>query len=108
LPKLYAQARYSLNVTSLLLPSGLSQRHFDVWIAGGFLFTDATPGLEIFPAALWRETALPHPRELTKAIARFENDAALRAQVQDAWKRCLLERHSYRHRVQYLCESMAL
>ena len=108
LPRLYAQARYSLNVTSLLLPSGLSQRHFDVWIAGGFLLTDATPGLEIFPAELRREIALPHPCRLQETLARFENDAALRAHLQEAWKRCLLGRHSYRHRVQYLCENMTL
>jgi hypothetical protein len=106
LPKLYAQARYSLNVTSLLLPSGLSQRHFDVWIAGGFLLTDTTPGLEIFPAELRREIALPHPRRLNEAIARFENDAALRAHLQQAWKSCLLDRHTYRHRIQYLCENI--
>ena len=104
LPTIYAQARYSLNSTSLLLPSGLNQRHFDVWIAGGFLLTDATPGLEIFPAELRREIVLPHPNRITEAIARFENDAALRAQLQDAWKKCLLDRHTYRHRVQYLCE----
>jgi hypothetical protein len=108
LPKLYAQARYSLNVTSLLLPSGLSQRHFDVWIAGGFLLTDATPGLEIFPVELRRETALPHPCRINEAIARFENDAALRAHVQNAWKSCLLDRHTYRHRVRHLCNDMAL
>jgi hypothetical protein len=108
LPRLYAQARYSLNVTSLLLPSGLSQRHFDVWIAGGFLLTDATPGLEIFPAELRRESALPHPGRLTETIARFENDVALRAQLQDAWKSCLLGRHTYRHRVRFLCESMSI
>jgi hypothetical protein len=106
LPGIYAQARYSLNVTSLLLPSGLSQRHFDVWIAGGFLLTDATPGLEIFPGELRREIALPHPRLLSETIARFENDAALRAHLQEAWKSCLLERHTYRHRIQYLCENM--
>jgi hypothetical protein len=106
LPRIYAQARYSLNVTSLLLPSGLSQRHFDVWIADGFLLTDATPGLEIFPAELRREIALPHPCRLNEAIARFERDAALRAHVQDAWKSCLLGRHTYRHRIQHLCEEM--
>jgi len=106
LPKIYAQARYSLNVTSLLLPSGLSQRHFDVWIAGGFLITDATPGLEIFPADLRRENTLPHPGRIKEAIARFEKDAALRADLQQAWKDCLFARHTYRHRVQYLCESI--
>ena len=108
LPGIYAQARYSLNVTSLLLPSGLSQRHFDVWTAGGFLITDATPGLDIFPAELRRECALPHPGKLNEAITRFENDASLRTQLQEAWKSCLFGRHSYRHRIQYLCENMHL
>jgi hypothetical protein len=108
LPRLYTRARYSLNVTSLLLPSGLSQRHFDVWIAGGFLLTDATPGLEIFPAELRREIALPHPSLLHEFVARFENDAALRAHLQDAWKKCLLGGHTYRHRVRFLCETMGI
>ena len=108
LPGIYAQARYSLNVTSLLLPAGLSQRHFDVWIAGGFLLTDATPGLEIFPAELRRECALPHPARLKETITRLENDAALRTQLQAAWKSCLLGRHTYRHRVQEICERMDL
>jgi hypothetical protein len=106
LPRLYAQARYSLNITSLLLPSGLTQRHFDVWIAGGFLLTDATPGLEIFPVELWRESALPHPKQLKETITRFENDAALRAHLQHAWTCCLRERHTYRHRAQYLCQTL--
>ena len=106
LPKLYARARYSLNITSLLLPSGLTQRHFDVWIAGGFLITDATPGLEIFPAELRRENALRHPGLLKETLARFENDAALRADMQHAWKSCLLGRHTYRHRIQYICETL--
>jgi hypothetical protein len=108
LPGIYAQARYSLNVTSLLLPAGLSQRHFDVWIAGGFLLTDATPGLDIFPAELRQEIALPHPDRLTETITRLENDAALRTHLQDAWKQCLLDRHTYRHRVQELCGRMNL
>jgi len=107
LPRLYAAARYSLNVTSLLLPSGLTQRHFDVWIAGGFLLTDDTPGLKIFPAALRQESALSHPGRIKEAISRFENDAALRAHIQHAWQSCLLERHTYRHRIQYLCETLA-
>ena len=107
LPKLYAQARYSLNITSLLLPSGLTQRHFDVWIAGGFLLTADTPGLEIFPAELQREIVLPHPCRLNEAVTRFENDPALRANLQHAWKSCLLDRHTYRHRVQALCESIS-
>ena len=106
LPRIYAQARYSLNVTSLLLPSGLNQRHFDVWIAGGFLLTDATPGLEIFPPELQREITVQHPKRLKEAIDRFEKDAALRAHLQDAWQSCLLAHHSYRQRIQYLCEDI--
>ena len=46
LPGLYRAASYTFNVTSLLLPGGLTQRHFDVWRAGGFLLptvrTDST------------------------------------------------------------------
>ncbi len=106
LPRLYAAARYSLNVTSLLLPAGLTQRHFDVWSAGGFLITDATPGLEIFPPELTREISLRLPSELAPLLRRLENEPALRADLRQAWKTLLAEQHTYRQRVRHICETI--
>ncbi|MBG3876301.1 glycosyltransferase [Desulfovibrio oxamicus] len=129
LPAVYRAARWSLNITSLLLPAGLTQRHFDVWAAGGFCITDDTPGLDIFPEELRREIAFspagsggtgtanpaapvaPPGGEAPGLIAllhRLEGDAALRADLATAWRGHILSHHTYRHRVRTLCKALGL
>ena len=44
------------------MSEALTQRHFDVWAAGGFLLTDRTPGLDIFPRELVEPIVLRPPR----------------------------------------------
>ncbi|WMW65518.1 glycosyltransferase [Nitratidesulfovibrio liaohensis] len=124
LPDVYRAARWSLNVTSLLLPAGLTQRHFDVWAAGGFCITDDTPGLDIFPEELRREIAFSPARSGGNATAppaatgdapglgallhRLEGDPTLRADLAAAWRAHILSHHTYRHRVRALCEALGL
>jgi spore maturation protein CgeB len=98
LSSVYAGARYSLNVASLLLPSALTQRHFDVWTAGGFLLTDATPGLDIFPEELTAPIRLASPQDLPGAVERLEREPALYRHLQRAWQNCLKE-HTIRRRI---------
>lgn len=104
LPEVYARAPYSLNVTSLLLPAGLTQRHFDVWAAGGFLLSDNTAGLDIFPAELTREIALAGPQNTPEAVNRLERDPLLRRHLQRAWQAHLDAAHTYVHRVRRVLE----
>ncbi len=106
LPGIYAAAPYSLNITSLLLPAALTQRHFDVWSAGGFLLSDATPGLGIFPTELVRPIALHNPGEIADRVALFERDPAFKRDLAAAWVTCLAAHHTYRHRVHTLCETL--
>lgn len=106
LPRLYATAPYSLNVTSLLLPHGLTQRHFDVWAAGGFLLTDKTPGLDIFPPELTAEICVPQPRALAAKLNALEGQAHLRQDLQNAWQQHLREHHSYSQRVNTMCQQL--
>ncbi|MBZ2171375.1 glycosyltransferase [Nitratidesulfovibrio sp. SRB-5] len=129
LPAVYRAARWSLNVTSLLLPAGLTQRHFDVWAAGGFCITDDTPGLDIFPEELRREVAFSPARSggndtaspaarvappsgeapgLDALLHRLGREPALRADLVTAWRAHILSRHTYRHRVRTLCEALRL
>ncbi len=127
LPAVYRAARWSLNVTSLLLPAGLTQRHFDVWAAGGFCITDNTPGLTIFPDELRREIAFSPARSGGKNTAdaatrnvpgdapglgtllhRLERDPALRCDLIAAWQAHILSRHTYRHRVRTLREALGM
>lgn len=108
LPDIYAAAPYTLNVTSLLLPAGLTQRHFDVWAAGGFLLSDATPGLDIFPAELVREIRLERPAALSATMVRLERDPSLRRHVSHAWRTHVLAEHGYAQRVAAVAERLGL
>ena len=98
LSSVYASARYSLNLTSMLLPFGLTQRHFDVWTAGGFLLTDSTPGMDIFPDELTAPIRLSSPRDLPDVVKRLERDPALYRHLQIAWRNCM-KKHTIRHRI---------
>ncbi len=102
LPFIYAAANAVLNVTSLLLPWGLTQRHFDVWAAGGFLWTNSTKGLEIFPQELTRPISFERPQQWTKAMA--EHTPRIKEDLQDAWKKHLKEEHQYVHRMVFVLE----
>lgn len=108
LPRLYATAPYTLNITSLLLPHGLTQRHFDVWAAGGFLLTDDTAGLDIFPQELTAEIRVPRPSALAAKIRALNTQATLRRDVQVAWQQHLRSHHGYAQRVARICEHMQI
>ncbi len=102
LAMVYNKANSVLNVTSLLLPAGLTQRHFDVWAAGGFLFSDNTPGLEIFPLQLVKNIRLESPSVLTKAVKSL--DQTMRHELCLAWQECIRLEHSYNKRMSYVVD----
>ncbi len=100
LGSIYASARYVLNLTNMLLPCGLTQRHFDVWAAGGFLLTDFTCGLEIFPSWLVRETSFSTPEEIPDLIARLDSSPELKVRIKNEFRKLVTEKHTYKNRVQ--------
>lgn len=108
LPDLYASAGAVLNITSLLLPQSLSQRHFDVWAAGGTLFSDATPGLEIFPSSLAEPIRLRGPEDFWPRWDEFRAHPARIADVRRAWREHLRNGHCYEHRVRHICETAGI
>lgn len=107
LPRLYREAGAILNVTSLLLPHSLSQRHFDVWAAGGLLLSDATPGLDIFPRALTAPIILRSPAELGPRLAALRADPLRARELRLAWREQLRAGHTYGHRIAMLREKIA-
>lgn len=104
LPDIYAQAAWTLNVTSLLLPAGLTQRHFDAWTAGGCLVTDDSPGLGIFPDDLAREVAFTHPADIPALTQRLAPGTPLRRDLQAAWHKEITTNHTYHHRTATLLD----
>lgn len=103
---IYASARYNLNITSLLLPAGLTQRHFDVWMAGGFLITDATKGLDIFPKELVEPIQIKHHSELLKKVNYLEKNSHFRSDFINAWQSYLSQKHTYAMRLQEMFEKI--
>jgi hypothetical protein len=99
LPGIYAGAGVTLNATSLLLPRGLTQRHFDVWAAGGCLVTDATPGLDLFPAALTTPVCYAAPGQAGPLAAKMLSQPNLRADLAASWREAIAAGHRYEHRL---------
>ncbi|EFL52776.1 conserved hypothetical protein [Solidesulfovibrio fructosivorans JJ]] len=104
LPGLYASARAVVGAVSPLLPHGLTQRHFDVWAAGGCLLTDHTPGLDIFPSELTKPIAYRTARDIPDLAKRLSHDAE---DLKTAWRELIATRHTYRHRIRSVLEWVA-
>ena len=86
------------------MPGGLTQRHFDVWAAGGFLITDHSLGLDLFPEELIREICFDDPSECRLIIERMEKDSKLKRDIKEAWHREIIEYHSYTRRMEELLD----
>ncbi|NJB68771.1 spore maturation protein CgeB [Desulfobaculum xiamenense] len=108
LPSIYRQAAWTLNVTSLLLPAGLTQRHFDVWASGGFLITDNSPGLSIFPKELTQHIAFDRPEDIARIAADMRPGTPRRDDLRRAWQHLILTEHTYEHRMRHTLDILAL
>ncbi|WP_449242305.1 glycosyltransferase family protein [Desulfovibrio sp.] len=104
----YREAACCLNVTNLILPSGLTQRHFDVWGTGGFLLSDANPGLDIFPADLTRSVTFHRAEDIPGLFKRFASDSPEKRDLARAWREELAARHTYARRVAQVLASTGL
>lgn len=104
LPRLYANAECCLNITSLLLPESLSQRHFDVWLAGGYLLSDPTRGLDIFDQGLVENMKLENPGQFGERLDWLKSNPARRQELIGAWRRLIISRHLYAHRIRKILE----
>jgi hypothetical protein len=100
----YASAKYVIGAASLLLPHGLSQRHFDVWAAGGCLLTDDTPGLSLFPPELTRPITYRTASQAAALARSLEPD---RAGLIRAWRELIAREHTYSRRIRTLLERIA-
>ena len=106
LPGCYARTQAVLNVTSLLMPHSLSQRHFDVWASGGLLLSDATQGLNIFEDALVEPMRLRGPKDFAAKCAWFQAHSAEALDLRREWREHLRAAHGYEHRLLRIMETL--
>lgn len=101
----YRESSFTLNLTSLLLPNGLTQRHFDVWACGGFLLTDETPGLGIFPDELTGAITFYTPEQASEILRGLAATPRRKEELRAAWQRLILAEHTYTARLQSLLDA---
>ena len=106
LPHIYRQAEFSLAITSMLLPHGVNQRHFDVWAAGGFCLMDASPGLELFPKELTDPVTFKTPEDIPLLARDFRNAPAWKHDLAQRWQAHIRNEHSYARRMQTLLRAI--
>ncbi len=103
----YRRASFSLNLTSLLLPHGLTQRHFDVWACGGFLLTDDTPGMKIFPEELARAVIFTSPQEAAELLHALAADPTGKESLRRAWQEHVCAEHNYTARLRTILTAIS-
>ncbi|MEF2231612.1 MAG: DUF3880 domain-containing protein [Pseudodesulfovibrio sp.] len=108
LPAIYRESAAVLNVTGMQLPGGLTQRHFDVWSADGFLLTDTHSGLNIFPDELTAPIRFAAPSEIRPLFERFRDESPEKAALRDAWRALILREHTYHNRVAAILTALNL
>jgi hypothetical protein len=101
----YREASFTLNLTSLLLPHGLTQRHFDVWACGGFLLTDDTPGLGIFPEELTGPVTFGTPEQAAEILRGLAAAPGRKEELRTAWQDLILAEHTYARRLQSVLDA---
>lgn len=108
LPAVYRAASVNMNVTGMQLPAGLTQRHFDVWAAGGFLITDANPGLQLFPPKLTEPIIFQTPRSIPALFEKYRDETPEKAELREAWRQHILSDHTYANRVDMVLKTTGL
>ena len=74
---------------------------------GGFLLTDATPGLAIFPPELVREVRFEEPEQAVSLLRRFAGNPRLKEDVRTVWREHILAGHTYVRRLERILEVTA-
>ncbi|PKM82361.1 MAG: hypothetical protein CVU89_04995 [Firmicutes bacterium HGW-Firmicutes-14] len=101
LPRIYAESRINLNITSLQLEKALNNRIFDIGAAGGFMLTDYREDLkEVFPD--YEHITYHSIDDLNDKISYFLFRDGERAELARELQKAVLAGHTYTHRVEYI------
>ena len=82
------------------MPSALTQRHFDVWLAGGFLLTTPTDGIDIFKSDLTSLIVANTPQMVLELAEKYTTTAHFYKEIQLNMRNLILANHFYSHRLQ--------
>ncbi len=106
LPCYYKKAKFTLNIPSFLMPSALTQRHFDVCLAGGFLLSAPTKGLEIFTSYAQEIMLVKSPNDVLKKVENLFVDETSYNNMKKYMCEEIEASHLYKHRIATICNVM--
>jgi spore maturation protein CgeB len=104
LPKLYRNSRININIHHLQSSTSLNLRVFDVPAAGGFLISDAMPGIEEFFEPDREIVLYRSPEELAEKTAFYLERPEERRAIAERARQRVLKEHTFAHRWQRLQE----
>lgn len=106
LPSYYRSAFFTLNLTSLLMPGNLSQRHFDVWKHHGFLLSSPSPGMNIFTSDLVSQITVRNPQDCLDRLEFLLTNPNQKKDIQNTMQNDISQNHTYKHRLQRILETV--
>lgn len=105
LPSYYKNSFFTLNLTSLLMPANLSQRHFDVWKHHGFLLSSPGKGMEIFPHDIIPLITAENPQDCLSKLEYFLTRPQEKSEIQKIMQNEINAKHTYAKRLQYILDT---
>ena len=102
----YGENRVNLNSTSRQMPTSTNQRAFDVPLAGACVLNDWREDLEELFEPGRDCICYRHVDELPDLAERLARDETWRASIVDGARRTILDRHLYRHRLEFVVQKM--
>lgn len=104
LPSYYKNSRFTLSLTSLLMPANLSQRHFDVWKHSGFLLSSPSKGMDIFPSDIVSVISVQNPQNCLNRLELLLTNPKLKTEIKQSMQNEITQNHTYKHRLQRILE----
>jgi spore maturation protein CgeB len=106
LPIFYNRCRINFNATSLQMREAVNQRVFDVPACGSFLLTDRQGALEELFEVGEEIIAFDDPQEIPDLVRFYLDSPQARNRIACKGRERVLERHTYRHRLQVILQTM--
>jgi spore maturation protein CgeB len=106
LPIFYNRCRINFNATSLQMGEAVNQRVFDVPACGSFLLTDHQDALEELFEVGKEIIAFDDPEEIPDLVRFYLDSPEARNRIACRGRERVLERHTYRHRLQVILQTM--
>jgi spore maturation protein CgeB len=106
LPIFYNRCKINFNATSLQMRQAVNQRVFDVPACGSFLLTDRQVALEELFEVGKEIIAFDDPEEIPDLVRFYLDSPEARNRIACRGRERVLERHTYRHRLQVILQTM--